>query len=112
MRQDRVIPISVKRIRSKPYVLQLSFAHFDAVGIRVGVELSPDLQASLRAGGRNQLYDDRMTDQRLASPILTDEGKQPALDLVPLAGPRREMTDRNRNLELIGQILNLGLPQT
>ena len=34
------------------------------------------------------------------------------LYLVPLAGPRREMTDGNWDLQFIGQVLNLGFPQT
>ena len=34
------------------------------------------------------------------------------LDLVPLAGSRREMTDGNRDLQFIGQVLDLGFPQT
>lgn len=75
MRQDRVVPISMKGIWSQSYVLQLSTAHLDAPSIRVGIEPGPDLQARLRARPGNQLYDYRMTDQRLSSPILANEGK-------------------------------------
>jgi hypothetical protein len=50
-------------IRLKPYVLQLSLAHFDTFGIRVGVDPGPHLEASRRPGSHNLLYDYPMTDQ-------------------------------------------------
>ena len=38
-------------------------------------------------------YDGLVADQRMAAPVLGDEAEQPMLDLVPLAGARREMAD-------------------
>ena len=111
MRQDRVIPISVKRIWSQPYLLQLSSAHFDALGIQVGVELSPHLQASLRAGDGNQLDDNGVTDKWPPPPILANKGKQPVLDLVPLRGARRIVVDVEREARRIGELLEFDLPQ-
>src|SRR6516162_5923349 len=40
----------------------------------------------LVVGGRDQLDNHAITDEGLGAPILADEGKQPVLDFVPLAG--------------------------
>src|ERR1017187_8566995 len=47
---------------------------------------SRDLGLPLPAG--HQIDDDFMAHQRLATPVLSDEGEQPMFDLVPLAGVR------------------------
>src|SRR3712207_7567213 len=43
--------------------------------------------------------------------VLRDEGEQPVLDLVPFAGARREVADAERQARLVGQPLQLPLPQ-
>ena len=71
-------------------------AHFEpALGCRVGDELD----------------DCPITAQRFAAPIDGDEGKEPVLDFVPLAGPRWQMADRDRKLEFISQFLQFDFPQ-
>jgi hypothetical protein len=42
-----------------------------------------------------------MGNERLAAPVLGDEREKAVLDLVPLARPRREMTDRDRESEFV-----------
>ena len=43
--------------------------------------------------------------ERFAAPVLRDEGEQAVLDLVPLARARRQVTDRDREAELVGEAL-------
>jgi len=51
------------------------------IGIRVQGTL--DLQTGFRSGGGDQINDDLVADQRFASPVLTDEGKQTVFDFIP-----------------------------
>ena len=52
-----------------------------------------------------------MADQRLPSPVLGDEREEPVLNLVPLAGARRQMAYLNRKAQFLGQLLQFHLPQ-
>src|SRR5580658_5610736 len=55
--------------------------------------------------------DDHLTaHQRLTPPVLRDEAEQPVLDLVPLARPRREVEDVDRQPGSVCQSLELELP--
>jgi len=58
-----------------------------------------------------KVHDRFVVPQWLASPIGRDEGKEAGLDLVPLAGPGRKMTDRNGQAGVIGEVLQLQFPQ-
>jgi len=73
----------------------------------------PRASAEARAGrgGRDQNHNDRVAEQGLASPVLTDEGEQAVFDLVPLLRARREMAYRDGRAEAVGQFLQVDLPQ-
>src|SRR4051794_33465421 len=92
-------------------VVHLVVGDFDARGIALVIDLASYLQAGVGGCGADQLYDGLMADERLAAPILRDEREQAVLDLVPLAGAGRQMTDRDGDAELIRQVLQLALPQ-
>ena len=62
--------------------------------IGVGVDAAGDGEAGFGRGGGDQLDDDLMADQRLAAPVLGDEGEQAVLDAVPFAGAGRQMGRR------------------
>ncbi len=68
-------------------------------------------QSGLRCGRRNQLQDHRVALVRLAAPVLADPGKETMLDLVPFAGPWRQVADRDAQTCLIGQLLQFPFPQ-
>src|SRR2546427_3149689 len=51
------------------------------------------------------------THQGSTPPVLRDVAKHPVLDFVPFAGPRRQVTYRNPQPDIIGQLLQLHLPQ-
>src|SRR5207253_7713355 len=63
----------------------------DALWIEVVVDLAADGEARLCGGCGNQIDDDAIADERLGAPVLTDEGEQAVLDLVPLACARRQV---------------------
>src|SRR5882672_6783545 len=71
-----------------------------------------DLQARLGCSGGDELDDDLVADQGARLPILADEGEEAVLDLVPLAGAGREVADGDVEPNLVGQLLELPLPQT
>ena len=97
--------------------LELEFGHLlvgnlDPCWIGIRVQGTLDLQTSFRGGGGDQINDDLVADQRLASPVLTDEGKQTVFDFVPLAGPWWKVTNRNFQAGLIRELLQFPLPQS
>src|SRR6516225_11787453 len=51
------------------------------------------------------------THQGPATPVLRDVAKHPVLDFVPFAGPRRKVTHRNPQPDIISQLLQFHLPQ-
>src|SRR5207342_3213174 len=55
--------------------------------------------------------DGLIADERPPAPVLRDEREQAMLNLVPFAGAGREMTNRDEDAELVGQGLQLALPQ-
>jgi hypothetical protein len=48
--------------------------------------------------------------QWLAPPVLGDVTEEAMLDLVPLAGAGREVTDPHTQVRLVGEVLELELP--
>ena len=82
----------------------------DAGGVGGGIELAADLETGFGRCRADQLNDDLMADQRLSAPVAGDEGKQAMLDLVPFAGAGRQVTDGDRDIEFVGQLLQLQLP--
>ena len=67
-------------------------------------------QAGIGARGGDQLDDDLVGEQGLASPVPGYEGEEPVLDPVPLGSTRRQMADDQSEADLVGEALELGLP--
>ena len=79
-------------------------------GIFASIEPTGDFQA-LGGGRSGDQIDDRLiVAQRFPAPVRGDEGKESMLDLVPFAGPRREVTDRDAQIRFIGKLLQLPFP--
>lgn len=108
---NRVIPIAVKRMQLQVETRHLRISNLLSFGVPAGVDFATHDQSMSRPCGPNQIHDNRQTFQRPASPVSTDKRKQPVFNLVPLACPGREMTDRNRQPHLIGQSPEFPLPQ-
>ena len=88
---------------------QLLVRDFDSFGVFVGVKLAFDSQACAGSRRSDKVYYHFMADKRFSSPILANIGKEPMLDLVPLAGSRRQMTNRYDKTSFIDQLLQLYL---
>ena len=75
--------------------LELLCAHSNSLWVLGGIEPTSDLQPAPGCGGRDQFHDHFVTREWLPSPVLGDEREEPVFDLVPLAGPGREVADRD-----------------
>jgi hypothetical protein len=111
-RRDRVIPLAVESVRTEVDGCKLRVVDLDALGIFVCVKLRAHLQARIGGGGGDELNDGAIAAQRFASPVDGNEREEPVLDLVPLAGARRQMADGDGKFEFVGKLLKLDLPQT
>src|SRR5712692_8751069 len=111
MRSDDLVPFAMKLIRVKIESLHFLLGDFATGWIFAAIQAARHFQSF---GGRrlgNEMDDRFVVTQWLATPIRRDEGKEAVLDLVPLAGPGRKMTDRNGQACVIGEVLQLQLPQ-
>jgi len=84
---------------------------FDGFGILVFVEAALHFEAFVRRRRSDQLDDDLAADQRLATPVLRDEGEELMLDAVPFAGAGRVVGDGDGETGFIGEGLKFALPQ-
>src|SRR3954463_1030791 len=109
--QDGVVPVAVKRGGLKIKGGHLGIGHLDAFRVGAAVEAALDGEAGAGGGAGDQLDDHLVGQQGLAAPGLGDEGEQPMLDSVPLAGARRQVGHRDRQPGLVGEALQLALPQ-
>ena len=91
-------------------VVDVLLGVLDAGGVRVGVEFTVDGQSGGRGGVADQVDDDLVGFQWPAAPVHGDLGEQPVLDLVPLAGSRWEVADRDLDTGLGGETSQLDLP--
>src|SRR5712691_13548929 len=89
----------------------LSVGDGDAFRIEVVVDLAEPGEAGLGGGRRDQIDDDAIADERAGAPVLADEGEEAVLDLVPLAGARRQVVDGDVEADLVGEPLQLAFPQ-
>ena len=87
-------------------------ADLNAFLIEIAIEIASNRETVFGRGGADQLDDDLVADQWLAAPVLRDVGKETVLDPIPLAGAGRQMSDRDGKTALIGEPLQLELPQS
>ena len=91
-------------------LFELLVGHFDSGLIFVRIQDRLDFEFGARLGTADQIDDRLIVDQWLSSPIQTDKREQSMFDLVPLAGSRRVVTDRDRYPDLIRHLLQVELP--
>jgi hypothetical protein len=91
---------------------ELDVGYDNALWINRGVELAVNGQPRIGLGGAYQIDDDAVADQGLGTPVHRDEGEEPVLDLVPLAGSGRQVVDFDVDAEFIRQTLEFKFPQT
>src|SRR5216684_2559332 len=83
----------------------------DALGIVAVIEAAANGEAAIGSGRTDQLENDLMADERGCPPVLGDEREEAMLDLVPFRGAGRQMADDQGEADLVGELLQLGLPQ-
>ena len=96
---------------TEPYLFELLVGHLDSGLIIIRIKHRLDLEPSARPGATDEVDDRLVVDQRFSLPAQTDKRKEPVLDLVPLAGTWRVVTDGDRYLDLIRQVLQVELPR-
>src|SRR5499427_7466094 len=111
MRKNRVVPLAVEGGSLKPNSRHLARTHLDADRILPRIESRLDTQPRRRAGTTNEADDHLAAQQGLSPPVRSDMAKHTMLDLVPFARARREMAYRYMQPRLIGEPLQLCLPQ-
>src|SRR5258707_3597537 len=111
MRSDDVVPVPMDAVALQVDSLHLIVGDSPACGISSAVQTTDDLKALRGRRPSNQVDDCFVVAQRLTSPIRGYEREESMLDLVPLAGARREMTHRQCPCRFVGQPLQLPLPQ-
>src|SRR6266403_689339 len=100
-RRDGVVPVAVKPVWCELNPRELCVAHLNPLVVASGVERRFHDEAGPRTGVGDQVDDHLMAGQRLPAPVLRDEAEEAMLDFVPLAGPRREVTDPKRQVEVV-----------
>ena len=100
-RKDCVIPIPVKLVGFQVYSPEFLIRYFDPFWVYRRIEFRTYLQAASGARVRNQVDHDLMAYERLTAPIHAVEREQTMLDLIPLAGSRRKVTDPNDQAHFI-----------
>src|SRR5262245_13622824 len=90
---------------------ELVLVDFAPLFVGGGIQLGIHLETGVGLRGANQVDDHRVRLQRLPLPVPGHVAEQPVLDLVPLAGPGREMADLDLQPRLVAQSLQLGLPK-
>ena len=101
---DSIIPFAVKFMAGDVYGSEFVVGDLDAGRVGLGIEFATDLETGLCSCRADQLNDHLMADQRLSAPVAGDEGEEAMLDLVPLAGAWRQVTDGDRDIEFVGQL--------
>ena len=87
------------------YVSQLFVGHFDFCRVSVGVKGCFHDQSGSRRRIGDQIHNDFKALQGTGTPVLGDEAEEAMLNLVPFAGAGWEMTDEQRDPQLIRQLL-------
>src|SRR5688572_15078374 len=90
---------------------KLFVRHLEASLVGILVQLGPNVEP--RSGGRatDQIDHNLAADQGAPAPVVGDVAEHAMLDRVPLAGSGWKVTDLDRDADLVGQPLQLALPQ-
>ena len=102
---DFVVPIAVKLVPPQTHARKFVVFNLGSGWVGGGIKFGVNLQSLRSGGGGNEVDNHFEAQERLAAPILTDAAKQSVLDLVPLAGARRQVADSDPQSRFIGQLL-------
>src|ERR1700716_2520397 len=89
---------------------ELGIGDFESFRIFLFVEFSAHSQARLGSRSGNEFDDCAEAAQGFAAPVDADKGKKSMLDFIPLTCSRRQVTHRDRKVQLLSQFLQFILP--
>lgn len=112
MWSNGIVPVAVEIITPQVDFSPLFVGDLATDGIPPTIQSAGDFQAGRRGRFRDQVHHRGIIGQRLTSPVQADEREEPVLNLVPFAGTRRKMADRDGETQFIGETLQLPFPQT
>src|SRR5512142_904749 len=110
-REDRVIPLAVELVPLDGQSLHLLVTDLSTRWVIALVQLRSDRQSGLRRRMPDQIHHHLPTHKGATPPVLGDVAEHPMLDRVPLARAGREVAHRDPQAGLIGELLQLHLPQ-
>src|ERR1700756_3118101 len=91
--------------------LHYCFADLDPFAVAARVERAFDLETGPGRRRPDQLDDGKAIGERATAPVLRDMAEQPVFDLVPLRCAGRIVMDMDDQAGLVGELLQLQLPQ-
>ena len=109
---DGVVPFAVEGISGKIEGCQFVIGNLEASWVGMAILESGHRQAFFGRRMRDELKNDLKGGEGLGPPIDGNEGKELMLDLVPFAGRRWIVSAGDREARLVGQLLQLLLPQS
>ncbi len=72
--EKAIVPVTVECVSAESEFGHLLIGNLDTRRIDIRVQITLDRQAAFRGGACDQVDNDLVADQRLATPVLTDEG--------------------------------------
>src|SRR5882672_4913051 len=109
-RPDDVVPVAMEVIALDLQLSQFLCRYLLAGRIAVTVESGAHDEATSVGRVADEVDDGLVGPQRASTPVDRDEPEQAVLDLVPLAGAGGKVADVDRHVELVGDALQLVLP--
>jgi hypothetical protein len=109
---DEVVQLAVELGKSEAEVFEFFIGDCDSGVVLARVLGSANDEARRRGCARDEIDDDGVGRQRMPTPVFGDQTEQPMLDLVPLAGTGRKVTDLQGHFEFVRQTLQRLLPQS
>ena len=95
----------MERRRPQPNCLECFIIDLHGLWVGALVDLRLDPKTGARGCVGNQLDDHLEAGERTTTPVHTDVGPHPVLDLVPLARTRWKVTNDDVQARLIGELL-------
>ena len=108
---NRVVPFPMKLVWVQADRGQFRVADLAPLFVCAVVQFAAHRQAFGRRGRCDEADDGLVVDQGLAAPVHGDEREHPMLDLVPLARAWWEVANRDREAQIVGELLEFQLPQ-
>ena len=112
LRLNSIVPFAMEGISEDVERRQFFISHLESCRVGGAILEGSDGETLLSGGMREQFQHHFKRGKRSGPPVDGNEGKEAMLNRIPFAGGGRIMSHRDRELFLIGQVLQLLLPQS